>query len=50
MATWAYPPLPTEEINREADTALVRNPLLQYSDIVQILWSVECPCPFSLNI
>lgn len=45
MATWAYPPLPTEEINREADTALVRNPLWKSSDIVQILWSVECPCP-----
>ncbi|KAJ5960517.1 uncharacterized protein N7479_007667 [Penicillium vulpinum] len=24
MATWAYPPLPTEQINREADTALAR--------------------------
>mgnify|MGYP002718752316 CR=1 FL=1 len=23
MATWAYPPLPAEQINREADTALV---------------------------
>ncbi|KAJ5384424.1 hypothetical protein N7517_002335 [Penicillium concentricum] len=24
MATWAYPPLPTEQINHEADTALAR--------------------------
>ncbi|OQE46271.1 hypothetical protein PENCOP_c001G05300 [Penicillium coprophilum] len=24
MATWAYPPLPAEQINREADTALAR--------------------------
>lgn len=26
MATWAYPPLPAEQINHEADTALVRYP------------------------
>jgi hypothetical protein len=24
MATWAYPPLPADQIGREADTALVR--------------------------
>jgi hypothetical protein len=28
MATWAYPPLPTEELNNRADTALVRLVLL----------------------
>lgn len=25
MATWAYPPLPQAQLNREADSALVRN-------------------------
>jgi hypothetical protein len=41
MATWAYPPLPAEQINREADAALVRNPLLGSSD--HIVW---CGAPW----
>ena len=28
MATWAYPPLPPDQLNREADSALVRQSLV----------------------